>query len=401
MRVSRISLLTTAVATLLSAAAVTASAQAAPTDDAPRYQPAMVAALADSLGVSEDAAVARLDHQDAQQDELAELDRSGVATDGAYFTADGKLTVNVSSATAATQVRRHGLAARVPQRGERALDRIKASLDAVALRKTPDGIASWSVDLPSDTVTIHVIPGRTSAAAQSFLKAAATHGKAVRVVRDGQRLETQAKVYPGSRMTWTNSQGGWLCSVGYGARDSSGRQYLVSAGHCVADLTDLYFDNKHFAKGVHSRYALGTRSVDMGIAQVDSDDSIATQVGTWGSTSNIAVQGSNRAASGSALCKSGQTTHWTCGRVGSYNVTVTYKDGHGGPDTVVTGLASSSVCTQGGDSGGAYISGNQAQGMTSGGPIGQQCSGTNSRGSSYFQPLDDALSYYGLTLNIN
>lgn len=82
--------------------------------------------------------------------------------------------------------------------------------------------------------------------------------------------------------------------------------------------------------------------------------------------------------------------------------TVTYVDRNGGPDTVITGLATSSVCVEGGDSGGAYISGNQARGMTSGGPIDQQCTGgVYSRGSSYFQPLDDALSYYGLTLNSN
>ncbi|MEU6479849.1 S1 family peptidase [Streptomyces sp. NPDC047017] len=391
----------TAVGTLLSAAVVTGAAQATAAPTAPRYQPAMIAALAHSLGVSEDAAVARLDQQAAQQGELTELGRSGVATDGAYFTADGKLTVNVTSAAAATQVRQHGLTARVPRRGEHTLDRIKASLDTQALRDAPDGVTSWSVDLPSDTVTVHVDPARTSAAAKSFLKAAASHGSAVRVVRDGRRLAPQSTVYPGSSMSWTNSQGSWVCSVGYGAHDSSGRQYLVSAGHCVADLTDLYFNNAHFAKGVHSRYALGRRSVDMGIAQVDTDDSIATQVGTWGQGSNVAVKGGKRAASGASLCKSGQTTGWTCGAVKSYNVSVTYTDEHGGPDTVVTGLASSSVCTEGGDSGGAYISGNQAQGMTSGGPTGQQCSGTNSRGSSYFQPLDDALSYYGLTLNTN
>ncbi|MFE2375041.1 S1 family peptidase [Streptomyces sp. NPDC059398] len=394
--------MTTAVGTLLSAAFATGAAQAAPSPTStPRYQPAMVAALARTLGVSEDAAVARLDHQAAQQNELATLNRSGVTTDGAYFTADGKLTVNVSTPAATRQVRQHGLVARVPQRGERALDRIKASLDAKALRKAPDGVASWAVDLPSDTVTVHVAPGRTSAAAKSFLKAAASRGSAVRVVRDGQRLGPQAAVYPGSKMTWTNSQGSWICSVGYGAHDSSGRQYLVSAGHCVADLTDLYYGSAHFAKGVDSRYALGRRSVDMGIAQVDQDDSIATQVGTWGQGSNVSVKGSKRAASGASLCKSGQTTGWTCGAVKSYNVSVTYTDEHGGPDTVVTGLGSSSVCTEGGDSGGAYISGSQAQGMTSGGPTGQQCSGTNSGGSSYFQPLDDALSYYGLTLNTN
>ncbi|MFJ7149091.1 alpha-lytic protease prodomain-containing protein [Streptomyces sp. NPDC100445] len=243
MRVSRTTLLATAVGTLLSAVAATGTAQAAPPPAAPRYQPEMVTALARSLGVGKDAAVARLDHQAAQQDTLTRLNRSGVATDGAYFTAGGKLTVNVPSAAAARQVRASGLAARVPQRGERALDRIKASLDARALRHAPDGVASWSVDLPSDTVTVHVIPHRTSAAAKSFLEAAASHGRAVRVVRDGQRLAPQSTVYPGSRMTWTNSSGGWLCSVGYGAHDPSGRQYLRSAGHCVADLTDLYYDD--------------------------------------------------------------------------------------------------------------------------------------------------------------
>ncbi len=142
----------------------------------------------------------------------------------------------------------------------------------------------------------------------------------------------------------------------------------------------------------------------MGILTVNSGHSIVTAVGTWGqgSTSTVAVKGVSRAASGAALCKSGATTGWTCGTVGSYNNTVTYIDRSGGPDTVVSGLASSTVCVEGGDSGGAYISGNQAQGMTSGGPTDQQCTGgVNSRGTSYFQPLDDALRYYGLTLNTN
>lgn len=179
------------------------------------------------------------------------------------------------------------------------------------------------------------------------------------------------------------------------------KQYLVTAGHCIEDLPDLAYNNVKFAKGTNSRFAVGTRSVDMGIAAVDAEDSIGTQVTTYGQAGNVAVRGSTRASQGSAMCKSGQTTQWTCGTVGSYNVTVTYTDANGGPDTVVTGLGSSTVCTEGGDSGGAYISGNQAQGMTSGGPIGQNCTGVNTRGSSYFQPLTDALSYYKLTLNVS
>lgn len=396
MRISRKYAVVAAAGALLSVSAVTGT-QAQASEAAPRYQPEMVRALAASLGVSEDTAVQRLERQDAQQARLAGLAKNGIAADGAFFDATGRLTVNADDATEAAKIEKAGLDARVPARGQADLDRIKAKLDTLAAKRVPAGVASWGVDLASDTVTVEVNSDR-GAAAKAFLAEAAAYGSAVKIVRGQEKLSPQAVIYPGSRMTFN----GYLCSVGYGARDRNGKQYLVTAGHCVEDLPVLSYDNVRFAKGTHSRFALGSRSVDMGIAAVDSGNSIATSVGTWGNGSSVAVQGSRRAASGAALCKSGQTTGWTCGKVSSYNVSVTYTDQNGGPDTVVTGLGSSTVCTQGGDSGGAYISGNQAQGMTSGGPSSQKCTGgVNSRGSSYFQPLDDALSYYGLTLNTN
>ncbi|MFE1016713.1 S1 family peptidase [Streptomyces sp. NPDC058794] len=391
-----------AVGIALSASAVLGTqtvAQAQGTDTTPHYQPEMVRALAASLGVSEKAAVDRLDRQAAQQAKLAELAKRGIAGDGAFFDGSGKLTVNAADSAEAASIEKAGLDARVPARGQAALDKVKAELDAFAARKAPSGVVAWSVDLAADKVTVKVNNDRGTSA-KAFLAKAAEHGSAVRVVRGEEKLEVKAAIYPGSKMTF-NDTAQW-CSVGYGARDRSGNQYLVTAGHCVTNT--LRYDGAAFAKGYKTRYALGTRSVDMGIATVNAGHSITTSVGTWGqgSTRTVAVKGSSRAASGAAVCKSGATTGWTCGTIGSYNNTVTYVDRNGGPDTVITGLATSSVCVEGGDSGGAYISGNQAQGMTSGGPIGQQCTGgVYSRGSSYFQPLDDALSYYGLTLNTN
>ncbi|MFI6697333.1 S1 family peptidase [Streptomyces sp. NPDC050433] len=403
MQVSRKYLVAAVTGVLLSASAVTgaqaadpASATASATAQAPRYQPEMVAALAETLGSSEQAAVDRFDHEAAQQRELADVNKQGIKTDGAFFTKAGTLTVNAPDARSAARVEDAGLTARVPEHGKSALDLIKSELDAKAAEQAPAGVSSWSVDLAADTVTVEV-SNDSGAAARSFIKAASKHGDAVRVIRGQERLETQAVVPPGSRMTFN----GYICSVGFGARDAAGKQYLVTAGHCIEDLPDLAYNNVKFAKGTNSRFAVGTRSVDMGIAAVDAEDSIGTQVTTHGQAGNVAVRGGTRAAQGAAMCKSGQTTGWTCGTVGSYNVTVTYTDANGGPDTVVTGLGSSTVCTEGGDSGGAYIAGNQAQGMTSGGPIGQNCTGVNGRGSSYFQPLTDALSYYGLTLNTN
>ncbi|MFD8583394.1 S1 family peptidase [Streptomyces californicus] len=385
---------------VLSASAVLSTQTMAQAQDAastPRYQPEMVQALASSLGVSEKAAVERLDRQDAQQATLAGLQKRGITGDGAFFDASGDLTVNAGDTAEAAAIEKAGLEARVPARGQAELDRIKAELDRAAADKTPSGVVAWAVDLPSDTVTVKVNNER-GAAAKAFIAKAARHGAAVKIERGQEKLEAKAAIYPGSKMTFNNTSQ-W-CSVGYGARDSAGRQYLVTAGHCVTNT--LRYDGAAFAQGYKTRYALGTRSVDMGILTINSGHSITTSVGTWGNSNPVAVRGGSRASSGAAICKSGATTGWTCGTIGSYNNTVTYVDLNGGPDTVVSGLATSSVCVEGGDSGGAYISGNQAQGMTSGGPTNQKCTGgVNSRGSSYFQPLDDALRYYGLTLNTN
>ena len=61
----------------------------------------------------------------------------------------------------------------------------------------------------------------------------------------------------------------------------------------------------------------------------------------------------------------------------------------------VFGLTRTNICTQPGDSGGAMYAGSLAQGITSGGTIGG-CSQSGFR--SFFQPADEALSVYGLTL---
>ncbi|MFE4942660.1 S1 family peptidase [Streptomyces sp. NPDC056641] len=363
----------------------------------PRYDQGMVKALATSLGVSESAATDRLDRQADQQARLSSLGEQGVAMDGTYFDKKGDLVVNAVGGAAEKRVEGAGLNARVAEHGEGTLNGVKAALDKLALAQTPTGISAWAVDLASDTVTVKVNSDR-STAAKSFLKAALAHGDAVRVVNASQKLSPQGVVSPGDEMAFD----GYVCSVGYGARDASGRQFLVTAGHCIENLPVLSHNGERFAEGTDSRFALGQDSVDMGIAAVDESSSIATEVGTWGRAGTVAVAGAERAPVGADVCKSGRTTQWTCGKIDSYDVSVTYSDPNGGPQTVVTGLGSSSVCTQGGDSGGAYISGDQAQGMTSGGPTAQRCDGTvNSRGSSYFQPLDDALDHYGLTLNTN
>jgi hypothetical protein len=100
------------------------------------------------------------------------------------------------------------------------------------------------------------------------------------------------------------------------------------------------------------------------------------------------ITGASRVPVNSQACKTGSTTGTTCGIVQAYNVTVRYAEG------TVYGLTRTNICTQPGDSGGAMFAGSQAQGITSGGTIG----GCGGGFQSFFQPADEALSVYGLTL---
>lgn len=92
---------------------------------------------------------------------------------------------------------------------------------------------------------------------------------------------------------------------------------------------------------------------------------------------------------GQSICKSGSTTGLTCGTVQATGVTVNYAEG------AVYGMVQTNVCTQPGDSGGSWFSGSTAIGITSGGTVGA-CS--QSGFQSFFQPVTEALSAYGVSL---
>jgi streptogrisin C len=79
-----------------------------------------------------------------------------------------------------------------------------------------------------------------------------------------------------------------------------------------------------------------------------------------------------------------------CGTIEALNTSVTY------PEGTIGGLTRVKVCAEGGDSGGSFISGDQAQGVLSGGTY--SCKGGQAKlATSYFQPIGEILSG-GLTL---
>jgi streptogrisin D len=144
----------------------------------------------------------------------------GAQAAGAYLDASGRLTVNVLGARAAARVRAAGATPRLVTRSMARLERVKAALDAAG--NAPVG-ASWGVDLSSNTVLVSVPAGRGAA----FVSRARSFGAAVRVERT-PAVQTQA-FYGGQAIY----RGGSRCSAGFNTRSGSGRNYVLTAGHCT------------------------------------------------------------------------------------------------------------------------------------------------------------------------
>jgi streptogrisin D len=290
---------------------------------------------------------------------------------GAYLDASGRLTVNVLSAGAATQVRAAGATPKLVTRGLAGLERVKAALDAAG---APVG-ASWGVDLPSNTVLVTVPAG----AGAGFVARARSFGAAVRV-QQTRAIHTQA-FYGGQAIL----RGGSRCSAGFNTRSGSGRNYVLTAGHCT-NLGGTWTTSGGQTIGPVA--ASSFPGNDFGAIRISSPAALDPRGGVLHYGAFQDITGASRVPVGTTACKTGSTTGTTCGQVQAYNVTVRYAEG------TVYGLTRTNICTQPGDSGGAMYYNNLAQGITSGGTIG----GCGSGFQSFFQPADEALSVYGLTL---
>lgn len=177
--------------------------------------------------------------------------------------------------------------------------------------------------------------------------------------------------------------GSGRCSVGFPVKRGASQAGFVTAGHCGTVGTTTTGVNQQ-AQGTFQGSTFPGR--DYAWVATNANWTPRNLVNGYGNA-DVTVAGSTQALVGASICRSGSTTGWRCGTVQQLNTSVTY------PQGTVSGVTRTSVCAEPGDSGGSFISGNQAQGMTSGG------SGNCSQGgTTYFQPLAPALSAYGLTL---
>ncbi|GGM43961.1 serine protease [Longimycelium tulufanense] len=354
------------------AAAFTVPAAAAPAT-AGTASPEMLSAMERDLGLTADQVKERLASEHAANEAEQKLRGSlGGNYGGAYYDAETrKLIVGVTDLAVADSVRAAGAVPKLVDRSESALDTLKAGLDGRA-GSAPESVRGWYVDPKSNSVVVNVAPGAVEAA-KSF---AGTSG--VRYVETAEAPQPLYDVRGGDAYYIDNRA---RCSVGFSVTRGSTPGF-VSAGHCGQRGSRTLGYNRA-SQGTFQASIFPNR--DMAWVAVNSNWTPRPLVNRY--SGNVQVAGSQEAAVGASICRSGSTTGWHCGRVQGKNETVRY------PQGAVYGMTRTSVCAEPGDSGGSFISGSQAQGVTSGGS-----GNCRSGGTTYFQPVNPILSQYGLRL---
>lgn len=369
------------------------TANAAQPADEPSAPSAQVTGVARALGISTAEAKLRLVQQDEAHEVYKRLPRALVKElAGHWFDANtGELTVAVTSDADAAKARAAGARATVVQRSDAELDRLVGLVRERAGSHIP-GLSGFGVDVRRNDVLVRVARTSRTAATRTFLREVrALDGVRVAEVHSVP-VQQAGEVNPGDAW-WPGSES--PCSVGFGATDTSGGKHFVTAGHCTNDANQPAYGEQNQQNKLGTSNVGGSRSVnaregDMGVVAVtDPGWSLSASVNTWGQPA-VTVTGSAEAMVGEAVCHSGKTApNWECGEVTKVDQSIDY--GH-----IVEGLTISTACSQGGDSGGAWLRGDKAVGLHSGGVNGNSCpAGDN----GIFQPVNESLTKWGLTLH--
>jgi streptogrisin D len=295
-------------------------------------------------------------------------DRLGTRSAGAYVdTATGALVVTVTDEATAEAVQAAGATPRFVARSGEALAKADAALKARL--KTPG--TAFAVDPVSNQVVVtadSTVTGAELAAVESIVAG----------LGDAARLES----VPGTLTTRISGgdaiyAGSGRCSLGFNVRSGS-TYYFLTAGHCT-NISSTW---------TNGSTTLGTRSGtsfpgnDYGIVRYTNNT--ITKSGAVGSQD---ITSAANPVVNQTVYRRGSTTGTRSGRVTALNSTVNYAEGS------VSGLVRTTVCAQPGDSGGPLYSGTTALGLTSGGS--GNCS---TGGTTYFQPVTEPLSVYGVSV---
>ena len=298
------------------------------------------------------------------------------------------------------------------------LAQVKAHLDDMALRPqgAPDAVSAWWVDASTRSVVVGLNAVPRSGGDSAFVDDARGMGPAVRVV--GGMSAVRPRAAPVRDLVGGDAilVGGERCSIGFPARTAAGDPRLITAGHCTAPGGDVRGPGNALIGPVSG--GVFNRTGDWGVVDVGPAWRQTPTVGAGspstvtaaaagargdvtaaagspgaatpaaGGSATLTVTGTATAPKGAPVCRSGATTGRRCGTVTATDVTANYATGP------VLGLTLTSACSEGGDSGGPFVSGTEAVGTLSGGSA--DCS--SPQATSLYQPIDEVLRSEDLSL---
>ncbi|WBB89712.1 S1 family peptidase [Verrucosispora sp. WMMC514] len=302
-------------------------------------------------------------------------DRLGDRAAGAYADASGKMVVAVTDVAAARQAAAAGAKVKVVKRGAAELNRATAVLERLA--KIPG--TAWWTDPVTNQVVISVDTTVTGAKLEQVKAAAARTNGAVRIEAGAAPLST---FISGGQAIYAG--GGGRCSLGFNVRSGS-TYYFLTAGHCT-NISSSWYSNSGQTSLLGTRAGTSFPGNDYGIVRHNNSGNAAGNVYLYNGSYRD-ITGAGNAYVGQSAQRSGSTTGLRSGSVTALNATVNYAEGS------VSGLIRTNICAQPGDSGGSLFSGSTALGLTSGGS--GNCS---TGGTTFFQPVTEALSRYGVSI---
>jgi streptogrisin B len=233
-----------------------------------------------------------------------------------------------------------------------------------------EGIA-WYVDAASGRVVVTADSSVDATELATLKQAAGANAGALRIKRTSgvfsPRLSAGDAIYGGN----------YRCSLGFNVVKGS-TYYFLTAGHC-GSLASTWYTNSSHTTLIGPTIGYSFPGDDYALVRYDNTS--LTHPGGF-TLADAYV--------GETVTRDGSTTGVHSGKVTALNVTVRYV-GH--PGGKVSGLIETTVCAEGGDSGGPLYDGTKALGLTSGGS-GDCTSG----GTTYFQPVREAVNVYGVTI---
>ncbi|MFT2019514.1 carbohydrate-binding protein [Streptomyces sp. 796.1] len=371
---------------LLPGTASARSADAAPTAaetmSVADTSPAVLAAMQRDLGLSSPGQAKERLANEAEAGALAGRLQQSLGRDfaGAWVSGaeSSTLTVATSDRSELAKIKATGAKAKLAAHTLAELEGAKAALDRAAVKNGSSAVPIWAVDVRSNTVVVQAVK---PAAAQKLIAAS---GVARDLVSVKTIAESPRPLYDirGGDAYYMGSGG--RCSVGFAVTRGT-TEGFATAGHCGRAGTTTSGFNQ-VSQGTFQASTFPGRDT----AWVAANSNWKATPYVKGQGQNVQVAGSTQSAVGASICRSGSTTGWHCGTVTRHNTSVTY------PEGTISGVTETTVCAEPGDSGGSYISGSQAQGVTSGGSGDCRTGGT-----TFHQPINPLIQGYGLTLKTN